>query len=48
MHQLREGRQAMSTPPHTPAKPLYTSDRATNAQDARQPLQTSKPKEGGK
>lgn len=36
-----------STPPHTPAKPLHGSTRATNAQDARQPIQTSKPK-GGK
>ncbi len=38
----------MSLPPHTPAKPLYGSTRATNAQDARQPLQTSKPPKGGK
>ena len=39
----------MSTPPpHTPAKPLHSpTTRATNAEQARRPIQTSKPK-GGK
>lgn len=33
---------------HTPAKPLHSpTERATTAEQARQPLQTSKPK-GGK
>jgi len=40
----------MSTPPPpTPAKPLYSpTTRATNAQDAKRPIQTSKPPKGGK